>query len=53
LQSFVMARETLLRRMGWSEYDTDRASLVADMLAENLDTFVAGLKTQPLRNKSI
>ncbi len=53
LQSFVMARETLLRRMGWSEYDTDRAALVADMLAENLDIFVAGLKTQPLRNQPV
>jgi hypothetical protein len=43
LQSFVMARETLLRRMGWDGYDAERAAAVADMLAENLDIFVAGL----------
>ena len=44
LQSFVMARETLLRRMGWERYDANRAAEVADMLSENLDIFVAGLK---------
>ena len=44
LQSFVMARETLLRRMGWDGYDAGRAAEVADMLAESLDIFVAGLK---------
>lgn len=44
LQSFVMARETLLRRMGWHGYDADRAAQVADMLAENLDIFAAGQK---------
>lgn len=44
LQSFVMARETLLRRMSWDGYDEDRAGLVADMLADNLDIFVAGLQ---------
>lgn len=43
LQSFVMARETLLRRMDWDGYDTERAAAVADMLAENLDIFVDGL----------
>lgn len=46
LQSFVMARETLLRRMGWDGYDAERAALVADMLAENLDIFAAGLQTR-------
>lgn len=46
LQSFVMARETLLRRMGWDGYDAQRAALVADMLAENLDIFVAGLQAR-------
>ena len=44
LQSFVMARETLLRRMGWDGYDASRAAEVADLLADNLDIFVAGLK---------
>ena len=44
LQSFVMARETLLRRMGWDGYDAERAAEVADMLAESLDIFVAGLR---------
>jgi len=43
LQSFVMARETLLRRMGWDGYDAARAAQVADMLAENLDILMAGL----------
>lgn len=43
LQSFVMARETVLRRMGWDGFTPQRAALVADMLAENLDIFVAGL----------
>jgi len=42
-QSFVIARETLLRRMGWESYDPERAAEVAAMLAENLDIFVAGL----------
>jgi AcrR family transcriptional regulator len=44
LQSFIMARETLLRRMGWDGYDASRAAEVADMLADNLDIFVAGRK---------
>ena len=44
LQSFVMARETLLRRMGWDSYNVERAALVADMLADNLDIFLAGLR---------
>lgn len=44
LQSFVMARETLLRRMGWDGYDAARAEQVADMLSDNLDIFVAGLQ---------
>ena len=49
LQSFVMARETLLRRMGWPCYDPDRAAQVADSLSDSLDIFVAGFKarTQP------
>ncbi|PKN42634.1 MAG: hypothetical protein CVU60_04540 [Deltaproteobacteria bacterium HGW-Deltaproteobacteria-18] len=46
LQSFVMARETLLRRMDWNAYDASRAAEVANMLAENLDIFVAGLNAQ-------
>ena len=46
LQSFVMARETLLRRMGWDGYDASRAAEVADMLAENFDIFVAGLQAE-------
>jgi hypothetical protein len=41
-----MARETLLRRMGWDGYDAGRAALVADMLADNLDIFLAGLKAR-------
>jgi AcrR family transcriptional regulator len=47
LQSFVMARETLLRRMGWDDYDAERAGQVADMLADNLDIFMAGLTVRP------
>ena len=46
LQSFVMARETLLRRMGWDGYDASRAAEVADMLSENFDIFVAGLQAE-------
>jgi len=46
LQSFVMARETLLRRMGWDGYDAPRAAAVADMLADNLDILVAGLEAR-------
>lgn len=46
LQSFVMARETLLRRMGWDGYDAARAAEVADMLSENFDIFVAGLQAE-------
>lgn len=42
-QSFVIARETLLRRMGWDGYGQEQAAEVAAMLAENLDIFVAGL----------
>lgn len=43
IMSFFMARETLLRRMGWNGYDNDRATLIADLLDDNLDAFVAGL----------
>lgn len=43
LMSFFMARETLLRRMGWTGYDADRARLIADLLDENLDILMAGL----------
>ena len=52
LQSFVMARETLLRRVGWDGYDDSRAVEVADMLAENLDIFVAGLQARARRDAS-
>lgn len=52
LQSFVMARETLLRRVGWDGYDDSRAAEVADMLAENLDIFVAGLQAMARKEAS-
>lgn len=52
LQSFVMARETLLRRMGWGGYDESRAAEVADMLADNLDIFVAGLQARAHKDAS-
>lgn len=45
-QSFIMARETLLRRMGWDTYDEKRAALVADMMDDTLDIFLAGLRTR-------
>jgi AcrR family transcriptional regulator len=52
LQSFVMARETLLRRVGWDGYDDARATDVADLLAENLDIFVAGLQARARKDTS-
>jgi AcrR family transcriptional regulator len=42
--SFVFARETILRRLGWKDLEGANAERIADVLTENIGTLMKGLE---------
>lgn len=44
---FVMARETILRRLGWKTLEGRNANAVAEVIRENVDVLLKGLHRKP------
>lgn len=49
---FAIARETILRRLGWRTLEGEHAELVADVLAENIETILCGAAAKTERETS-